>query len=239
MAKNLQRIIVKTIGIIGGMSFESTTTYYKIINKEVAKKLGGLNSAKIVLYSLNFEEIAALQERGEWERATEILGEAARKLELAGADFILIATNTMHKIYDGIQNKITIPIIHIAYSTAEVLKEKRIKKVGLLGTQYTMSEDFYTKILNEQGIEVLIPSQNDRQEISDIIFSELCKGQIKIQSKNKYLQIIEKLHAQGAQAIVLGCTEIGLLLKARDAKIPLFDTCIIHSKHAAKIALAI
>lgn len=228
---------VKTIGIIGGMSFESTATYYKSINEEVAKKLGGLNSAKIVLYSLNFEEIAALQERGDWDGAARILGEAARKLEAAGAHFLLIATNTMHKIYDSIQAQVKIPILHIALSTAAALKEAGIKKIGLLGTKFTMSEDFYIKILSEQGIETLTPSEADMQEVSGIIFSELCKGQIKEKSKEKYLQIIQKLQLIGAEAIVLGCTEIGLLLKSSDTKIPLFDTCIIHSKNAAKIAL--
>lgn len=229
--------MVKTIGIIGGMSFESTAIYYKIINEEVAQRLGGLNSAKIVLYSLNFEEIATLQKQNAWNEAAKILGEVAKKLEVAGADFILIATNTMHKIYEAVQSQIQIPIIHIALSTAKALQNAKIKKVGLLGTKFTMSENFYIKFLNEQGIEVLTPSEEDMQEVSDIIFGELCKGQIKEKSKSKYLQIIEKLHAKGAEAIVLGCTEIGLLINADDTKIPIFDTCIIHSKYAAKMAL--
>lgn len=228
---------MKTIGIIGGMSFESTATYYKIINEEVAKKLGGLNSAKIILYSLNFEEIASLQKQNAWDEAARLLGSCAKSLENAGADFILIATNTMHKIYEQVQAQIHVPLLHIATSTAKALKKENYDKIGLLGTKYTMAENFYKDTLKTYGIEALTPDESDMQEVSDIIFSELCKGQIKTKSKAKYLQIIEKLHAKGAKAIVLGCTEIGLLLHSSDTQIPLFDTAIIHALDAVELAL--
>ncbi|WP_038815406.1 aspartate/glutamate racemase family protein [Campylobacter jejuni] len=228
---------MKTIGIIGGMSFESTTTYYKIINETINTKLGELNSAKILLYSVNFEEIANLQKQNEWGKAAEILSECAKKLELGGADFILIATNTMHKIFDEIQRSVKIPLIHIAQSTANALKEANITKIGLLGTKYTMMQDFYKNILIKEGIEAIIPDENDIQDVNDIIFSELCKGQIKEKSKEKYLEIIEKLKNKGAQGVVLGCTEIGLLLSKNDTQIPIFDTTLIHALDAVNLAL--
>lgn len=228
---------MKTIGIIGGMSFESTTTYYKIINEAINTKLGGLNCAKILLYSVNFEEIANLQKQNEWGKAAEILSECAKKLELGGADFILIATNTMHKIFDEIQRSVKIPLIHIAQSTANVLKEANITKIGLLGTKYTMMQDFYKNILIKEGVEAIIPDENDIQDVNDIIFSELCKGQIKEKSKEKYLEIIEKLKNKGAQGVVLGCTEIGLLLSKNDTQIPIFDTTLIHALDAVNLAL--
>lgn len=228
---------MKTIGIIGGMSFESTTTYYKIINEAINAKLGGLNCAKILLYSVNFEEIANLQKQNEWGKAAEILSECAKKLELGGADFILIATNTMHKIFDEIQRSVKIPLIHIAQSTANALKEANITKIGLLGTKYTMMQDFYKNILIKEGIEAIIPDENDIQDVNDIIFSELCKGQIKEKSKEKYLEIIEKLKNKGAQGVVLGCTEIGLLLSKNDTQIPIFDTTLIHALDAVNLAL--
>ena len=219
---------MKTIGIIGGMSFESTITYYKTINETINNQLGNLNSAKILLYSVNFEEIANLQKNGEWEKAAQILGECAKKLELGGADFILIATNTMHKIFDQ---------IHIAQSTAKILKQQNIHTIGLLGTQYTMMEDFYKNALKKENINTITPNQSDMQELSDIIFNELCKGQMKENSKEKYLKIIQKLKDEGAQGIVLGCTEIGLLISQEDTNIPIFDTALIHALDAVNLAL--
>ncbi|EAJ1404324.1 aspartate/glutamate racemase family protein [Campylobacter coli] len=223
---------MKTIGIIGGMSFESTITYYKTINETINNQLGNLNSAKILLYSVNFEEIANLQKNGEWEKAAQILGECAKKLELGGADFILIATNTMHKIFDQIQKNIKIPLIHIAQSTAKILKQQNIHTIGLLGTQYTMMEDFYKNALKKENINTITPNQSDMQELSDIIFNELCKGQMKENSK-----IIQKLKDEGAQGIVLGCTEIGLLISQEDTNIPIFDTALIHALDAVNLAL--
>ncbi|EAL8207738.1 aspartate/glutamate racemase family protein [Campylobacter coli] len=228
---------MKTIGIIGGMSFESTITYYKTINQAINDKLKSLNSAKILLYSVNFEEIENLQSQDKWQEAAQILGECAKKLELGGADFILIATNTMHKIFDQIQKNIKIPLIHIAQSTAKILKQQNIHTIGLLGTQYTMMEDFYKNALKKENINTITPNQSDMQELSDIIFNELCKGQMKENSKEKYLKIIQKLKDEGAQGIVLGCTEIGLLISQEDTNIPIFDTALIHALDAVNLAL--
>ncbi|EFC31826.1 aspartate racemase, putative [Campylobacter jejuni subsp. jejuni 414] len=210
---------MKTIGIIGGMSFESTITYYKIINQAINDKLKSLNSAKILLYSVNFEEIEILQKQDKWQEAAQILSECAKKLELAGVDFIIITTNTMHKVFDEIQKSINIPVLHIAKSTAKALKQENIQKVGLLGTKYTMTQDFYKKILEEENISTIIPSDEDIKIVHDIIFNELCKGEIKQESKEKYLNIIKKLQAMGAKGVVLACTEIGLLVSKNDTNI--------------------
>ena len=221
---------MKTIGLIGGMSWESTVTYYGIINEAVKERLGGLNSAKILLYSVNFEEIEKRQSSGAWDECAEILGEAARKLEEAGADFIIICTNTMHKIAPQMQDMISIPIVHIAEATADELKKRGIRKVALLGTKYTMTQDFY------RG-KLVIPDETAVTMINDVIFGELCLGVLKDESKQAYLQEIEKLHARGAEGVILGCTEIGLLIKQEDLKIPVFDTTLIHAKKAAEMAL--
>ncbi|HDZ5157408.1 TPA: aspartate/glutamate racemase family protein, partial [Campylobacter jejuni] len=228
---------MKTIGIIGGMSFESTITYYKIINQAINDKLKSLNSAKILLYSVNFEEIEILQKQDKWQEAAQILSECAKKLELAGVDFIIITTNTMHKVFDEIQKSINIPVLHIAKSTAKALKQENIQKVGLLGTKYTMTQDFYKKILEEENISTIIPSDEDIKIVHDIIFNELCKGEIKQESKEKYLNIIKKLQAMGAKGVVLACTEIGLLVSKNDTNINIFDTSIIHALDAANEAL--
>ena len=228
---------MKTIGLIGGMSWESTVTYYGIINEAVKERLGGLNSAKILLYSVNFEEIEKRQSSGAWDECAEILGEAARKLEEAGADFIIICTNTMHKIAPQMQDMISIPIVHIAEATADELKKRGIRKVALLGTKYTMTQDFYRGKLVDAGLEVLIPDETAVTMINDVIFGELCLGVLKDESKQAYLQEIEKLHARGAEGVILGCTEIGLLIKQEDLKIPVFDTTLIHAKKAAEMAL--
>jgi len=224
---------LKTIGLIGGMSWESTVTYYKIINETVKEKLGGLHSAKCILYSVDFQEIEECQANGNWEKSGEILGEAAYNLEKAGADFIVICTNTMHKVVNQIKEKISIPILHIAEMTAEKILEKGLKNIALLGTKYTMEQDFYKSKLIEKGINVIIPDKNDIEIINEVIYDELCLGTINFNSKKKFLEIVDKLRSKGAEGIILGCTEIGLLIKNEDNDVPLFDTAIIHAEQAA------
>ena len=224
---------LKTIGLIGGMSWESTVTYYKIINETVKEKLGGLHSAKCILYSVDFQEIEECQANGNWEKSGEILGEAANNLEKAGADFIVICTNTMHKVVNQIKEKISIPILHIAEMTAEKILEKGLKNIALLGTKYTMEQDFYKSKLIEKGINVIIPDKNDIEIINEVIYDELCLGTINFNSKKKFLEIVDKLRSKGAEGIILGCTEIGLLIKNEDTDVPLFDTAIIHAEQAA------
>ena len=224
---------LKTIGLIGGMSWESTVTYYKIINETVKEKLGGLHSAKCILYSIDFQEIEECQANGNWEKSGEILGEAANNLEKAGADFIVICTNTMHKVINQIKEKISIPILHIAEMTAEKILEKGLKNIALLGTKYTMEQDFYKSKLIEKGINVIIPDKNDIEIINEVIYDELCLGTINSNSKKKFLEIVDKLRSKGAEGIILGCTEIGLLIKNEDTDVPLFDTAVIHAEEAA------
>ena len=224
---------MKTIGLIGGMSWESTVTYYKIINETVKEKLGGLHSAKCILYSIDFQEIEECQANGNWEKSGEILGEAANNLEKAGADFIVICTNTMHKVINQIKEKISIPILHIAEMTAEKILEKGLKNIALLGTKYTMEQDFYKSKLIEKGINVIIPDKNDIEIINKVIYDELCLGTINSNSKKKFLEIVDKLRSKGAEGIILGCTEIGLLIKNEDTDVPLFDTAVIHAEEAA------
>ena len=224
---------LKTIGLIGGMSWESTVTYYKIINETVKEKLGGLHSAKCILYSVDFQEIEECQANGNWEKSGEILGEAANNLEKAGADFIVICTNTMHKVVNQIKEKISIPILHIAEMTAEKILEKGLKNIALLGTKYTMEQDFYKSKLIEKGINVIIPDKNDIEIINKVIYDELCLGTINSNSKKKFLEIVDKLRSKGAEGIILGCTEIGLLIKNEDTDVPLFDTAVIHAEEAA------
>lgn len=226
-------IKLKTIGLIGGMSWESTVTYYKIINETVKEKLGGLHSAKCILYSIDFQEIEECQANGNWEKSGEILGEAANNLEKAGADFIVICTNTMHKVINQIKEKISIPILHIAEMTAEKILEKGLKNIALLGTKYTMEQDFYKSKLIEKEINVIIPDKNDIEIINKVIYDELCLGIINSNSKKKFLEIVDKLRSKGAEGIILGCTEIGLLIKNEDTDVPLFDTAVIHAEEAA------
>ena len=220
---------MKTIGLIGGMSWESTITYYQVINTVIKERLGGLHSSKCILYSVDFQEIEECQSSGNWEKSAKILADAAIKLQEAGADFIVICTNTMHKVSDKIQESIHIPLLHIADVTATVLREKEIKKVALLGTKYTMEQDFYKNVIINNGIEVLIPNEEDRIIVNDTI----CLGIISESSKKAFLSIIDKLGKQGAEAVILGCTEIGLLIKQNDTSIPLFDTTVIHAIEAA------
>ena len=228
---------MKTIGLIGGMSWESTASYYKIINETIKEILGGLHSAKILLYSVDFYEIEKCQAEGNWEKSAEILGDVAIKLEKAGADFIVICTNTMHKVADNIQQKINIPIIHIATATAEELIKNNIKKVALLGTKYTMTQDFYKEKLIKAGIDVIIPDNDDIEVVNNIIYNELCLGIINKKSKEIYINIIDNLCKKGAQGVILGCTEIGLLVDNNDLNIPVFDTTYIHAKKASFLAI--
>lgn len=228
---------MKTIGIIGGMSWESTVTYYQIINEIVKQKLGGFHSAKILLYSVDFDEIEKYQTNGEWDKSGEVLGDIAARLEQAGADYIVIATNTMHKVIPQMKTRISIPIIHIAEATADKLKENGISTVGLLGTKYTMKQDFYKEKLIDAGLKVIIPNDDDVETVNDVIFNELCLGNINKESKEKYVSIINKMAEEGAQGVILGCTEIGLLIKQEDVDIPVFDTTLIHAEKAALMSI--
>lgn len=227
---------MKTIGLIGGMSWESTVTYYQIINETVRDGLGGLHSAKILLYSVDFAEIEECQAKGEWERSGEILADAAMRLESAGADFIVICTNTMHKVVSQIQAKIRIPIVHIADATAEALLQAGITKTALLGTKYTMTQDFYKDRLVQKGISVVIPNEKEIEKVNDVIYNELCLGIVSDESREDYIRVIERLKEEGAQAVILGCTEIGLLISQSDSVLPVFDTTQIHAKAAAEKA---
>lgn len=228
---------MKTIGLIGGMSWESTVTYYQLINEAVKKSLGGLHSAKILLYSVDFQEIEECQTRGDWEKSARILGDAAKGLEGAGADCIVICTNTMHKVAPQIGERVSIPILHIAEATAEALIESGISRVLLLGTRYTMQQDFYKEKLVERGIEVMVPGDEDMEIVNRIIFGELCLGVISEESRKEYLRIIEEQKGRGAQGVILGCTEIGLLISQADTELPVFDTTQIHAGRAAEWAV--
>ncbi len=232
-----RKIELKTIGLLGGMSWESTVTYYQIVNETIKQELGGLHSANVLLYSVDFAEIEQCQAEGDWDKSAAILSEAAKNLEKAGADFIVICTNTMHKVAPDIQNKISIPIVHIAEATANELLHNNITKVALLGTKYTMTQDFYKEKLQRAGIAVLIPDEQGIETVNDIIYNELCLGIISETSKEKYCCIIEKLAKQGAQGVILGCTEIGLLINQKDTELLVFDTTRIHATKAAKLAI--
>jgi aspartate racemase len=228
---------MKTIGLIGGMSWESTVPYYKIINEYVGKELGGLHSARIILYSVEFGELEMYMSAGKWDIIESIISDAAIKLQNAGAEVILICTNTMHKLYSQIQKKITVPMIHIADATGDELEKHGKRKVALLGTKYTMTEDFYKSRLIRRDFEVLIPDDEDIPVVNNIIFDELCCGIIKEESRVAYSNIISKLKNKGADAVILGCTEIGSLIRQEDSVLPIFDTTVIHAESAARFAL--
>lgn len=228
---------MKTIGIIGGMSWESSAEYYRIINEEIKRRLGGLHSGKIILFSVDFDEIEKCQSENNWDEAGRILGEAASSLEKAGADFIVIGTNTMHKVIDQVSRKISIPVLHIADETAIEIKKQGISKVGLLGTKYTMEQDFFKSRIESQDVEVHIPDAEERDLINKTIFNELCLGKIQDSSRDYFKRVIEGLVAEGAEGIILGCTEIGLLIKQEDFNVPLFDTTLIHAHGAVEKAL--
>ncbi|ELL7084996.1 aspartate/glutamate racemase family protein [Vibrio fluvialis] len=229
---------MKTIGMIGGMSWESTLSYYKAINEGVKAALGGLNSAQICLYSVNFEPIEKLQHGGKWDETAQLLAQAAKSVEAGGADFLLICTNTMHKVAPEIEAQISIPILHIADATAKQLQQDGIKRVGLLGTRFTMEQEFYKGRLQQQfGIDVLIPDAEQRQQVHRVIYEELCLGTIRPESRAQYVEIVEDLHRRGAQAVILGCTEIALLIQQHDTDVPLYDTTKIHAEQAVQLAL--
>ena len=229
---------MRTIGLLGGMSWESTVGYYQEINQGVKQALGGLHSAKIAMVSVDFEPIEKLQHAGDWEGTAVILSEAAQSIEAAGADFLLICTNTMHKVAPQIEAAINIPILHIADGTAQELLDEGVKTVGLLGTGFTMDQDFYKgRLKDKYGLNVLIPNGADRKIIHDVIYQELCLGEVKSDSAKEYLRIIDSLAEQGAEAVILGCTEIGMLIKQQDTDIKLFDTTQIHAQKAVEWAL--
>lgn len=229
---------MKTIGLLGGMSWESTQSYYRAINEAVREQLGGLHSAKIVLYSVDFAEIEALQVQGDWETAGQLLATAASAVERAGADFLVICTNTMHKVVPAIAAGISMPILHIADATADELMAQGVKKVGLLGTRFTMEQAFYKDRLIARGIAVVVPDQADRDHVNRVIYEELCLGAIRADSRALYLDIIHRLQLQGAEAVILGCTEIALLVQPSDTPVALFDTTAIHAQQAVRQALA-
>jgi aspartate racemase len=230
---------MKTIGMLGGMSWESTMSYYKLINESVKASLGGLHSAKICMYSVDFDEIEKLQHSGRWQETADILSRAARSVEAGGADFLVICTNTMHKVAPEIEAAISIPVLHIADATARRLLADRKSRVGLLGTRFTMEQDFYKGRLTEKfGIDVLVPEERQRDMIHAVIYGELCRGKISEDSRRQYLETIDALHARGAEAVVLGCTEIGLLVEQQHTEVPLYDTASIHAEEAARMAIS-
>lgn len=229
---------MKTIGLIGGMSWESTQAYYRLLNEQVRQRLGGLHSAKVILNSVDFAEIEPLQHQGDWQGTATILVKAAQSLEAAGADFFLIGTNTMHKVAPEVQEAVKIPLLHIVDATTEALKTDGITTVGLLGTKFTMEQAFYRERLEAQGLKVLIPSETQRNAVHEVIFKELCLGVTKPASKRAYLDIISDLDQQGVQAVILGCTEIGMLIKPTDTKVPLYDTTELHANAAVTYALS-
>ncbi len=230
---------MKIIGLIGGMSWESSLKYYRIINETARNRLGGLHSAQSLMYSVDFAEIETLQHQGHWQEATQMMIEAAQRVERGGADFVVICTNTMHKMAEEVQQNISIPILHIGDATAERVKAHKLRKVGLLGTKFTMEEDFYKgRLIQKHGLQVIIPTPEDRAIVHRVIYDELVIGKINPTSRAQYQRIIDELVQQGCEGIVLGCTEIGLLVKEADSRVPLFDTTQIHAIAAVEYALA-
>lgn len=225
---------MKTLGMIGGMSPESTVLYYQIINREVNRRLGGNNSANIVMHSVNFAEIAALQAQGNWQQAGVLLADSAQKLAQMGAEGLVLATNTMHKVADVIQAAVAIPLLHVVDATAAAIHAQGLDKVGLLGTRFTMSDGFYTQRMRELGITTVLPNEAQQAEIHRVIFEELCCNRFTDTAKRYYQQVVEDLQAQGAQGVILGCTEIGLLLQAQDCALPVWDSAVIHAMAAVE-----
>jgi len=229
---------MRTIGLLGGMSWESTATYYRLINETVRERLGALHSAELVLYSVDFARIDHMQRHGDWDGIGRLLTEAAVRVESAGADFLVLCANTAHKVAPRIEREIGIPLVHIADATAQEIREAGIATVGLLGTKFTMEEDFYRgRLVERHGIEVLIPDDNERETIHRVIFKELCAGEVRDDSRAGYVKIIEGLAARGAEAVVLGCTEIPLLIGPADSPIPVFDTTAIHTRRVVEWSL--
>lgn len=234
MSRNL-----KTIGMLGGMSWESTAIYYRALNEGVKSALGGLHSARIVMVSVDFDDIEKLQHADDWDSTAVILADAAKSIEDGGADFLIICTNTMHKVVPQIEKRLSIPILHIADATAERLQKDGIQRVGLLGTRFTMEQQFYkNRITENYGMDVIVPNKKERDEVHHIIYQELCLGIINELSRTRYLQIIERLKERGAEAVILGCTEIALLVQQRDTSLPLYDTTAIHAEQAVLLALS-
>ncbi len=230
---------MKTIGLLGGMSWESTVPYYRIINETVKERLGGLHSAKLILYSVDFYEIERLQHVGAWDEAGRVLAEASQSLRAAGADFLVLCTNTMHKVAGAIETAAGIPLLHIADPTAEEIKRQGLTKIALLGTRFTMEQEFYkSRLTGRHGIEVLVPDEADREIVHKVIYEELCQGKVRDESRAIYRDIIRRLQNRGAQGVILGCTEIAMLVGANDATVPLFDTTTLHARNAAEFALA-
>lgn len=229
---------MKTIGLIGGMSWESSIEYYRIINETTKARLGGLHSAKSLMYSVDFADVEVLQHQGKWTEAAHLLMDAAKKLEAGGADFIVLCTNTMHKVADDIQANVKIPLLHIADPTAQRVKDSGIREIGLLGTRFTMEEEFYRGRLSKKyDLQVHVPNAEERETVHRIIYEELVVGEIRQQSKEQYMGIIERMVNQGIEGIILGCTEIGLLIHEQDSQVPLFDTTKIHAEAAVEYAL--
>lgn len=234
MANHQQR----TLGIIGGMSWESTESYYRLINEGVKAKLGGLHSADLLIHSVDFGPINTLQETGEWEALGEMMASSGKRLQAGGAQGLLIATNTMHKLFDNVKSATDLPLIHIADATIDAIKKQNLTKIALLGTQFTMTQDFYKQRLIDAGLQVLIPIDDERAEVHRIIKQELCVGVFKDSSREYYIDVINELTEQGAEGVILGCTEIGLLIKQADSPIPVFDTTAIHAEAAVDFLLA-
>lgn len=229
---------MKTIGLIGGMSWESSQEYYRIINETARERLGGLHSARSLMFSFDFAEIEELQHAGNWEEATRRMVGAAQSLEKGGADFLMICTNTMHKMAKDVQDSVEIPLLHIADPTGQAIKTQGLTRIALLGTRFTMEHDFYKgRLQDEFGLEIVVPDEADRQTVHDVIYNELCVGVVKDESKRKYQQIIERLKTQGAEGVILGCTEITLLIHQADTDLPVFDTTRIHAQAALDLAL--
>ncbi|MCA6452038.1 MAG: aspartate/glutamate racemase family protein [Chitinophagaceae bacterium] len=229
---------MKTIGLIGGVTWLSTAEYYRILNEMVNAREGGVSSARIIVFSVNFQEIKTLTEAGDWNSIAGIMCDAARRLERSGADCILLGANTMHKIADAVQEAVAIPLIHVAVVTASAIKQQQIRTVALLGTKYVMQQDFYRQKLEEQGLQVLIPSQADIDYINNAIYTEFAKGIFTEEAKQRFLQIIDTLVAQGASGAIFGCTEIPILLKQEDCSIPVFDTTLLHATAAVDFVLS-
>ena len=229
---------MKTIGLLGGMSWESSLEYYKIVNQKVKEVFGGHHSCECIMYSVDFDPIKKLQHEDKWEELTQIMIEGAKKIEQGGAEMLTICTNTMHKMYDDVQKSISIPILHIADATAEAIKEKNLETIALLGTKFTMQHDFYKgRLIKNHGINVLTPEGDNLEAVHNIIYNELVLGEIKNTSREKYKQIIEQLAKKGAQGVILGCTEIPLLIKQQDVSIPVFDTTTIHAEKTVEFAI--
>lgn len=229
---------MRTIGLLGGMSWESTIPYYRIINQAVKEKLGGLHSAKIVLYSVDFDEIQQHQHAGNWDAAAQVLAKAATALRLAGADSFIICTNTMHKVADEVERAAGIPLLHVVDVVADEIRRKQIRKVGLLGTRFTMEQDFYRGRLLANGVEAIVPNTNDRNTVHRVIYEELCQGQVRDEARIAYREIIQRLIDEGAEGIILGCTEIAMLIGQQDSPVPVFDTTELHARAAAACMLS-